>query len=79
MFEGDWYEKWKATVTGFPDETQCPKCNGFAITDKVIDLIIETSGGNDYLVRMRLEAARCTCRPPHRVNVEQGRLPYKET
>lgn len=77
MFAGDWYEKWKRTVTHFPDETQCPKCKLFAITDEVIDQIIETSG-NESEVRMRLEAARCICRPAHRVNVEQGRLPYKK-
>ena len=80
MFQGDWFERWKMTWTHFADELQCPKCMLFAITDDVIDQIIETSGGSDANARMRLEAARCICNPRHQPRgEEQARLPYKES
>ena len=67
------------SITHFPDELQCPRCKLFAITDDVIDQIIETSGDSEMNARMRLEAARCICRPAHQPrNEEQVRLPYKE-
>lgn len=67
------------SVTHFPDELQCPKCGLFAITDEVINQIIETSGGSPANARMRLEAARCICRPSFQPRSEsQVRLPYKE-
>jgi len=79
MLQGDWFERWKLSVTHFPDELQCPKCLLFAINDEVIDQIVETSGGSEANARMRLEAARCICQPRFQPRTEQQtRLPYKE-
>ncbi len=78
VFEGGWLEKWKMSWTHFPPETKCPRCGWYDLTPENIDQIAETSGGSETYFQLRLSAARCQCSPPHRVKVEQARLPYKE-
>jgi len=79
MFERDWIEKLKMGMTHFPEETKCPKCGWYDLTQEVIDQIAETSGGSESYFQLRLSQAQCRCTPPHRVKVEQQRLPYKES
>ncbi len=79
MFEGDWLEKWKMSWAGFNDDTQCPKCKGFAMTDENIDKIVETSGGSEARARMRYAAGKCKCVPGFQVPADQPRLPYRES
>ena len=82
LFEGSWYEEWKLSWTGFADDTQCPVCKGFAMTDENIDKIVETSGGNETRARMRYAAGKCKCTPGFQVTPKPPRqqsLPYRES
>ena len=78
MFEDDWLEKVKMGWTSFPNEAKCPKCGWYDLTREVIDQIAETSGGSQHYFELRKSQAACKCSPPHRVDPEQARLPYKE-
>jgi len=78
MFEGEWLEKLKMSTTHFPEETKCPKCGWYDLTREVIDQIAETSGGSQSYFELRLSQAACKCTPPHRVKMQQPRLPYKD-
>ena len=80
MFESESFKDLLLHMTHFPMETQCPKCGLYDLTREVIDQIAETSGGSEVRFQMRLSAARCQCKPPHRAVPEtQTRLPYKES
>jgi len=75
MFEGGWLERLKMSTTHFPEETKCPKCGWYDLTQEVIDQIAETSGGSQSYFELRLSAARCGCSPPFKANAKEGPPP----
>ena len=72
MEDEPWLQRLVSNIVALPDEAQCKTCKLFDITyPEVIKRWVEEMGRN-------LADAACYCRPPHRVKVEQQRLPYKD-